>query len=138
MSQERRAAIYLRVSSDEQTYENQRPDVKRLARTRGYKLVATYEEQASAAKARPEYARMMGDAHRGMFDVLVVWALDRFGRSMVGNMQAVLDLDRRGVEVVTRRACRGPGCGARGCGWSAARQNGIGSTALTSPTTHAS
>jgi DNA invertase Pin-like site-specific DNA recombinase len=103
MPQERRAAIYLRVSSEEQTYENQRPDVKRLARARGYKIVATYEEQASAVKTRPEYTRMMSDAHRGMFNVLVVWALDRFGRSMVGNMQAVLELDHRGVEVVSVR-----------------------------------
>lgn len=99
----KRAALYLRVSSEEQTFENQRPDLKRVVRTRGYKLVATYEEQVSAAKARPEYTRMMRDAHRGMFDVLVVWALDRFGRSMVGNMQAVLELDRRGVEVVSVR-----------------------------------
>jgi putative DNA-invertase from lambdoid prophage Rac len=44
---------------------------------------------------------MMRDAHRGAFDVLIVWALDRFGRSMVGNLQAVLELDRRGVQVVS-------------------------------------
>lgn len=99
----KRAALYLRVSSDEQTFENQRPDLQRLARTRGYKIVATYSEQISAAKVRPEYARMMNDAHRGMFDVLIVWALDRFGRSMAGNVQAVLELDRRGVEVVSVR-----------------------------------
>jgi DNA invertase Pin-like site-specific DNA recombinase len=99
----KRAAIYLRVSSDEQTYENQRPDIARVAETRGYRVVATYEEQASAAKQRPSFARVMADAHRGAFDVLLVWSLDRFGRSMVGNMQAVLDLDRRGVKVVSVR-----------------------------------
>jgi DNA invertase Pin-like site-specific DNA recombinase len=82
-SMAKRAAIYLRVSSEEQTYENQRPEVKRLARTRGYKIVAWYEEQVRASKARPEFTRMMQDAHQGRFDVLVVWALDRFGRSLV-------------------------------------------------------
>lgn len=46
---------------------------------------------------------MMHDAHQGQFDVLVVWALDRFGRSTVGNIQAVLDLDRCGVQVVSVR-----------------------------------
>src|SRR5271169_1665978 len=46
---------------------------------------------------------MMRDAHQGAFDVLVVWALDRFGRSMVGNLQAVLELDRCGVQVVSVR-----------------------------------
>lgn len=99
----KRAAIYLRVSSDEQTYENQRPDVERVVSTRGYELIRTYKERASAAKARPSFARMMTDAHRGAFDVLVVWALDRFGRTMIGNMQAVLELDRCGVKVVSVR-----------------------------------
>jgi DNA invertase Pin-like site-specific DNA recombinase len=52
---------------------------------------------------RPVFDRMVRDAHQGAFDVLVVWALDRFGRSMVGNLQAVLDLDRCGVQVVSVR-----------------------------------
>jgi putative DNA-invertase from lambdoid prophage Rac len=99
----KRAAIYLRVSSDKQTYENQRPDVEQLARMRGLDVVANYEEQASAVKARPAYKQMMDDAHRGRFDVVLVWALDRLGRSMVGNLQAVLDLDRRGVRVLSVR-----------------------------------
>lgn len=99
----KRAAIYYRVSSDEQTLENQRPDVERITATRGYKVVETYEERASAAKSRSEYARLMADAHAGRFDVLVIWAIDRFGRSMIGNMQAVLDLDRCGVRTVSFR-----------------------------------
>jgi DNA invertase Pin-like site-specific DNA recombinase len=98
-----RAAIYLRVSKDEQTTENQRPDVGRIVETRRLELVAEYEEKASAVKARPQFEKMMRDAHRGAFNVLVVWALDRFGRSMVGNLQAVLELDRRGVQVVSVR-----------------------------------
>lgn len=99
----KRAATYLRVSSDDQSYENQRPDIDRITQTRGYRAVAVYEEHASAVKSRPAFARMVADAHRGMFDILIVWALDRFGRSMVGNMQAVLDLDRCGVKVVSVR-----------------------------------
>ncbi len=96
-----RAAIYLRVSRGDQTNENQRPDVARIVETRRLELVASYEEKVSAAKVRPQFDRMMRDAHRGTFDVLVVWALDRFGRSMVGNLQAVLALDRCGVQVVS-------------------------------------
>jgi putative DNA-invertase from lambdoid prophage Rac len=46
---------------------------------------------------------MLKDARRGKFQVLVVWALDRFGRSMVGNLQDVLELDRIGVQVVSVR-----------------------------------
>jgi DNA invertase Pin-like site-specific DNA recombinase len=98
-----RAAIYLRVRKGEQTTENQRPEVEDVIRTRRLELVAEYEEKVSAVKARPQFDKMMRDAHRGAFDVLVVWALDRFGRSMVGNLQAVLELDRRGVQVVSVR-----------------------------------
>jgi len=58
----KRAAIYLRVSSDEQTHENQRPDIERVISTRGYKLAVAYEEHPSAAKTRPAFARMMADA----------------------------------------------------------------------------
>ncbi|UJR87357.1 MULTISPECIES: recombinase family protein [Sandaracinus] len=101
----KRAAIYLRVSRGEQSVENQRPAVMRVVRARKLKLAAatTYEESASAAKKRPAFERMMADAHGGAFDVLVVWSLDRFGRSMVGNLHAVLELDRCGVEVVSVR-----------------------------------
>ena len=57
----------------------------------------------SPAKVRPEYARMMKEARRGAFDVIVVWAIDRFGRSMIGNVSDVLELDRVGVQVVSVR-----------------------------------
>jgi len=98
-----RCAIYVRVSTDRQTCENQRPEIEQLVKARGFNVVRVYEEQASAAKVRSEYARMMKDAKRGKFDVLVVWALDRFGRSMVGNLADVLELDRIGVQVVSVR-----------------------------------
>ena len=101
----KRACIYLRVSKSDgsQSTENQRPEVEMLARARGLDVAAVYEESASAAKHRPQYEQMIKDAKRGRFAVLVVWALDRFGRSMVGNLQDVLELDRVGVQVVSVR-----------------------------------
>jgi putative DNA-invertase from lambdoid prophage Rac len=100
-----RAAVYLRVSKSNgsQSVENQRPEVEQLARARGYTVTTVYEEQASAARHRLQYEQMLKDAKRGRFQVLIVWALDRFGRSMVGNLQDVLELDRIGVQVVSVR-----------------------------------
>jgi DNA invertase Pin-like site-specific DNA recombinase len=98
-----RTAIYFRHSTDKSKTENQRPEVEQIAHARGYEVVATFEEQASAVKKRPEYERMMKAARRGAFDVLIVWAIDRFGRSMVGNLTDVLELDRLGVQVVSVR-----------------------------------
>jgi len=98
-----RAALYVRVSKSDgsQSVENQRPEVEQIARARGFEIVHVYEEQGSAAKHRPVYERMLADARRGKFQVLIVWAIDRFGRSMTGNLQDVLELDRLGVTVVS-------------------------------------
>ena len=98
-----RTVIYLRVSKGERHTDNQRPDVERVIATRGLALVDEYIENASAARTRPVFDQMLREAHRGAFDVLVVWALDRFGRSMVGNLRDVLELDRCGVQVVSVR-----------------------------------
>jgi DNA invertase Pin-like site-specific DNA recombinase len=97
----KRAAIYLRVSTDQQTTQNQRPALAQLARARGWEIVKLYEETCSAAKQRPIFDAMMLDATRGNFDVLAVWSLDRLGRSMQGNLATVLELDRIGVQVVS-------------------------------------
>lgn len=99
----KRAALYLRVSSEQQTVENQRPELEQLARARGLEVVTTYEENVSAVKVRPAFKRMLEDAHRGRFDVLVIWAIDRFGRSMVGNLDDVMKLDARGVKLISAR-----------------------------------
>jgi DNA invertase Pin-like site-specific DNA recombinase len=98
-----RAALYLRVSTEEQTVENQRPELVKMARARGLKVGATYEENASAVKERPAFAKMMADAHAGRFDVLIIWAIDRFGRTMAGNLADVMALDARGVRIISAR-----------------------------------
>lgn len=102
-SKPRRAALYLRVSSDSQTVENQIGDLEQLAASRGLVIVERYDEIGSAAKKRPKFDALMRDAQRRHFDVLVVWSLDRFGRSMAGNVAAVVELDRIGVEVLSVR-----------------------------------
>ena len=98
----RAAALYLRVSSEEQHLGNQRPDLLRLARQRGLEIVSVYEEKVSAGAAkRPQLERLMLAAHRAEFDHVLVWALDRLGRSLVGNLDALLTLDQLGVRVIS-------------------------------------
>ena len=63
--------------------------------------MGTYSEKVSAAaKVRPEFDRLLRDAHQGKFEYILVSSLDRLGRSMLGNLQVVLDLDRKGVKVI--------------------------------------
>jgi putative DNA-invertase from lambdoid prophage Rac len=97
------AIIYLRVSTQEQSVENQRPELIQLAQARGFEVTEVIEETVSAAKQRPGFERVMKLAHEGKASVIIVWALDRMGRSMIGNLQAVLELDRLGLQVVSMR-----------------------------------
>jgi len=98
-----KACIYIRVSTDEQHGTNQRPEIDMLVRARRLEVVAVVEETMSAVKKRPALEGILKRAHQGEFDVLVVWALDRLGRSMCGNLAMVLELDRLGVQVVSVR-----------------------------------
>jgi putative DNA-invertase from lambdoid prophage Rac len=98
----KRAALYLRVSTDRQTAGNQVAEVRQLVAARGYEAVV-YEEVESAAKARPVLDRMLADVRAGRVHAVAVWALDRLHRSMVGSIQTVLECDRLGVPVLSVR-----------------------------------
>jgi putative DNA-invertase from lambdoid prophage Rac len=100
----RRACLFMRVSTQDQTCENQRTGLVQLARTRGFEIVDVFEEKVSSvAKNRREFDRMMLAAHAGKFDLLLVVALDRLQRSMVATIQTVLKLDAVGVRVISVR-----------------------------------
>jgi DNA invertase Pin-like site-specific DNA recombinase len=95
------AKIYARVSTGEQHTENQIPECAQLANARGFEVLETVEEDISTRKRRPGLERLIEEARRGAFRVLVVWKLDRFGRDMVGNLLDVLGLLEIGVQVVS-------------------------------------
>jgi DNA invertase Pin-like site-specific DNA recombinase len=97
-----RAAIYLRVSTtDGQTTENQRLALAKVARHRAWEIVHTYEDVGiSGAKARdqrPAFNQMQKDAVRGRFQVLMVWSIDRLGRSVLHVASAMAEMDAAGV-----------------------------------------
>jgi DNA invertase Pin-like site-specific DNA recombinase len=98
----RRAAVYVRVSTDRQQVENQMAEVRQLVVARGYEPVV-YEEVESAAKARPVLDQMLVDVRAGRVHAVAVWALDRLHRSMTGAITTVLELDRLGVPVLSVR-----------------------------------
>lgn len=82
----KRAALYLRVSTDGQTTENQRLQLRQEAERRGWTITKQYEDQGiSGAKKRdqrPGLTQLLYDARRGRFDVVMCAALDRLGRSL--------------------------------------------------------
>jgi DNA invertase Pin-like site-specific DNA recombinase len=97
-----RAALYLRVSTtDGQTTENQRMALAKVAGHRGWEIVQTYEDAGiSGAKGRdqrPAFNQMLKDAVRHRFDVLMVWSIDRLGRSVLHVASAMAEMDAAGV-----------------------------------------
>ena len=95
-------SIYMRVSTtDGQTTENQRMALARVAAHRHWEIVQTYEDAGiSGAKGRdqrPAFNQMLKDAVRGRFQVLMVWSIDRLGRSVLHVASAMAEMDAAGV-----------------------------------------
>jgi DNA invertase Pin-like site-specific DNA recombinase len=104
-SRQPRAALYLRVSTVDQHVDNQAHELRALAAMRGWCVVEEYiDEGVSGSKdRRPALDRMMLDARRGRVDVVAVWSLDRFGRSLAHICLAVQELCERGIAFVSVR-----------------------------------
>ena len=83
----KRAAIYVRVSTDKQTVENQLRELRQIAGRRGWEVVEEYHDAgiscAKGRKDRPGLDRMLQDAQRRRFDVVMARAIDRLGRSLI-------------------------------------------------------
>lgn len=97
----RRAAIYARVSTSDQTTLNQQIRLRELACRAGYEVVEEYVETVSGASpSRPELDRLMKDAARRRFDVLLAWDVSRLGRSLVQLVNFFQTLHALGVDLV--------------------------------------
>ncbi len=99
----KRTALYLRVSTDGQTTDNQRLALEAVAAQRGWTVVTTYEDAGiSGAKGRdhrPGLDRLLKDATRGKFDVVMCWAVDRMGRSLMDLLGTLQDLHAAKVDL---------------------------------------
>jgi len=110
----KRAAIYIRVSTDGQTVENQRLELEQAAKRAGWEIVGIYDDNGvSGAKSREHreaFDRLCKDATRREFDVVMSWSVDRLGRSLqdligfLGELHAVgvdLYLHQQGIDTTT-------------------------------------
>ena len=90
------AALYAGVSTAYETTVNQLLDLRQMVQQRGYEVVEEYIDHGiSGAKARrPALDKMMADARRGQFDIVVVWAIDRLARSVKHFVEVIAELER--------------------------------------------
>lgn len=101
-----RAAIYARFSSHnqtEQSIEGQMRDCLSYANTNGIRVVGEYIDRALSAKTdnRPQFQKMIKDSEKGLFDVILVWKLDRFCRNRYDSATYKARLRRNGVKVIS-------------------------------------
>ena len=96
-------AIYARVSTGQQKADLQIRELRSFVKRSGWKLFREYIDEGYSGKdtKRPEYIRMMEDARRRRFNVLLVWKLDRLSRSTRDLLNTVAELDALGVDFIS-------------------------------------
>lgn len=106
--------MLLRVSTNEQTTENQRRELQAICEMQKWEIVEVYEDAGiSGAKGRdqrPAYDAMLKDATRRKFDMIMSWSVDRLGRSLqqlvafldeLHSLKIDLYLHQQGIDTTT-------------------------------------
>ena len=99
MQKQLTAAIYARVSTLDQDHDMQTHELREYAARMGWTVVE-YTEKVSSVKKRPQLERLMADASLRKFDIVIVWRLDRFARSLPQLLENVRQLDAAGVRFI--------------------------------------
>lgn len=97
-----KAALYARVSTSDQNCEMQLRELREYCVRRGWDIAGEHIDTGwSGAKAsRPQLDRLMQDARRRRFDTVLVWKLDRWGRSLAHLVQSIQELSGLGVRFI--------------------------------------
>jgi DNA invertase Pin-like site-specific DNA recombinase len=110
----KRAAIYLRVSTIDQTTANQERELRQVAERADWEVVKVYKDHgisgAKGREKRPQFDALYRDANARQFDVVMAWSVDRLGRSLqdlvefLANLHALkidLFLKTQGIDTTT-------------------------------------
>src|SRR5271165_6448307 len=101
-----RVPLYARVSTlNGQDPEMQLSELREYASRRGWSITREYVDSgvSGSKESRPELNQLMADAHRRKFDAVLVWKIDRFGRSLKHLVNALADLCAYGVAFISFR-----------------------------------
>lgn len=102
------AVIYASYSSDsqrEESIEGQLRECREYADRNGVTMVGSYMDRVLSVKtaARPEFQRMIKDSAKGLFEIVLVWKLDRFSRDRYDSAHHKHILKKNGVKVVSAK-----------------------------------
>lgn len=97
-----KVAIYCRVSTNDQDCSLQRTELTRYCEARGWKIHALFEEKMTGVTdRRPQLQTLMREARERQFDVVLVWKLDRFARSIKALVTNIQELSDLGIQFIS-------------------------------------
>lgn len=99
----RKVALYLRVSTSDQTTKNQRRELEAVAKRQGWKVVAVFEDAGvSGAKSRaqrPGLDALLKGVARREFDLVAAWSVDRLGRSLQDLLSVLQEVHAKQIDL---------------------------------------
>src|SRR3990172_8131635 len=97
-----KVALYIRVSTSEQTTLNQEIILKEFCERNNYEIYDIYKDEgiSGSKTSRPDLDRMLQDMRFKKFDSIIVWKLDRLGRSTQHLLQVLEELNNKGVRLI--------------------------------------
>jgi DNA invertase Pin-like site-specific DNA recombinase len=96
-----KVAIYTRVSTQDQTNENQLIELRRFCQNNNHEVVAEFSDTISGTKSsRPELDKMMQAMREKQFEAVIVWKFDRLGRSTKHLLQVIEEMKNKNVGLI--------------------------------------
>ncbi len=103
MKADKKVAIYVRVSTKDQSVEMQLNDLERYSKERGLSVLKVYQDNgvSGTKETRPALSELMNDAKKRKFDVVLVWRFDRFARSTKHLVTALYEFRNLGIDFIS-------------------------------------
>ena len=103
MKADKKVAIYVRVSTKDQSVGMQLNDLERYSKERGLNIFKVYEDNgvSGTKETRPALGQLMDDARKRKFDIVLVWRFDRFARSTKHLVNALYEFRNLGIDFIS-------------------------------------
>lgn len=103
----KRVALYVRVSTDGQTVDNQLGELRQVADRHGWEIVQTYADEGISGtkgrEGRPEFDKLLKAIARREVDMVAAWSVDRLGRSLRDLVSFLSEMQAKGVDLFLLR-----------------------------------
>ncbi len=103
MKTDKKVALYVRVSTKDQSVDMQLNDLERYSRERSFNVFKVYKDNgiSGTTESRPALNELMNDAKKHKFDIVLVWLFDRFARSTKHLVNALYEFRNLGIDFIS-------------------------------------